>query len=271
MVRSKTGKFGIAILLLSMLSGCVSVPSANSNGPVVVVADDEQACQIMSDAISTVNAEGYKSVADISPENNVLSVIPRSAANAGGLGAYEESGTGASDPVLISSLTNLWENWTFGSELINAQTGPEDHDPAAALHASMDDFQLVSAACNELGFALSHSALELTIPNVPEQAVEPTDDLEKDDEYSDFGTGVEFRFVDGQCDLLKCSHVELLAYQNCPNNVYIEGNALDSNGVIYGIVNDVLGAMKTGDRAIATLTITDKEATVVRVTGIDCY
>jgi hypothetical protein len=77
--------------------------------------------------------------------------------------------------------------------------------------------------------------------------------------------------VDGDCDYLRCVHYQVYAYASCPNGVYLEGNEVDGNGVIYGMTNDENGGMNLGDTAIMTLRATSDMATAVRITDASCY
>lgn len=90
-------------------------------------------------------------------------------------------------------------------------------------------------------------------------------------EYSDAGNGLGYRFVSGTCDFGHCSFVELLAYEDCPSGVYVEGNTLDSSDRVVGLANDILGGLSTGDIGLATLQYTDSNAVKIELTEVSCY
>jgi len=111
-------------------------------------------------------------------------------------------------------------------------------------------------------------------PPEPSKAPEPAAPIVTPNvpmEYSDAGNGLGYRFVSGTCDYGRCSFVELIAYEDCPGGVYVEGNTLDASDRVVGLANDLLGSLGDGDVGLATLQYTDSNAVKVKLTEVSCY
>ena len=88
--------------------------------------------------------------------------------------------------------------------------------------------------------------------------------------FTDAGNGMSFKFIDGTCSYFKCSYVQIYSDSSC-SNVYVEANTIDDNGTIFGMTNDMIGAMNPGDSAVAELNVLEDGATGVKLTKIQCY
>jgi hypothetical protein len=93
------------------------------------------------------------------------------------------------------------------------------------------------------------------------------------DGFSDWGNGIGYKALVGQgtcASGTSCLFYQLYAYKDCPSGVYIQANFLNSGGVIVGYGNDLIGSMRNGDSATATLQHYGS-ASNLRVTEINCY
>jgi len=91
--------------------------------------------------------------------------------------------------------------------------------------------------------------------------------------FSDAGVGIAFRFADDPvCDgSVRCSQVEVYAYQDCPSMVYIEANLIDGDDRVVGYANDTLGSLSEGQTGLMTLAFTESDGQAVSITEINCY
>lgn len=92
--------------------------------------------------------------------------------------------------------------------------------------------------------------------------------------FKDAGNGVAYRFANegNTCSYRSCVFVELYAYYDCPSSVYVEGNTIDTaTNTVYGMTNDTLSSLASGQRGIVELTILEDRANGVQLTDISCY
>jgi hypothetical protein len=89
--------------------------------------------------------------------------------------------------------------------------------------------------------------------------------------FNDGKDGVAFRHIeDDVCDYGQCAQVELYAYANCTNSVYVEANLLDGDKRVIGYANDRLGPLRVGEYGVASLQITENAAASVTLTEVTC-
>jgi hypothetical protein len=90
--------------------------------------------------------------------------------------------------------------------------------------------------------------------------------------YSDAGNGIATKFVDGRpCSYGVCSWVEVYAYADCPNSVYIEANIFNADEVVIDYTNGTLAQLLTGQTGLIELNTLTDGAAQVKLTEIDCY
>jgi hypothetical protein len=88
--------------------------------------------------------------------------------------------------------------------------------------------------------------------------------------YTDQGSGVGVRFVTEACDYGDCKHLEVYTEYGC-STLYVEANVLDRDKRVIGYSNDLLGSVKAGQTAVATLQITEAAADSVALAEVSCY
>lgn len=248
---------GIAAIVL-----VVSALTVFAKEPPFITTDSE-ACSEMSSAIGLVNAKNYGSVAGIPSGDYTIYKIFSNARATAGIDAFENTGNKAESEKLINEMTALASD----------SSTRESFD--YALYRTRLHLEQVVAICAELGFPMENTAINFDIPEVApapaqDQPAQPSVSRVPEG-YTDTGVGIAYMKVEGECDYARCVHYQVYAYASCPSGVYLEGNQVDANGVIYGMTNDANGGMNIGDVAIMTLRATSDAATAIKITDASCY
>ena len=93
--------------------------------------------------------------------------------------------------------------------------------------------------------------------------------------YHDAGTGLAYEFMDSsevKCPAYDdgCVGVDLYAYEDCPNLVYVEANELDSSDAVIGYTNGTLAQLTRGQYGKLYLGSMDDGVETYKLTKIQC-
>lgn len=90
--------------------------------------------------------------------------------------------------------------------------------------------------------------------------------------FNDSGDGIAYRFIEnGECEMFRCARVEVVALRDCPTAVYVEANTLDAQQRVVGMTNDMVSALRAGERAILDIVAIEDDARSFRLTDFSCY
>ncbi|WP_159601284.1 hypothetical protein [Agromyces humi] len=257
----------LALLVAVSFTGCAPLASGQRN----TIDGDANACAVFSAAIEKIGAEVTDPANLSEGQADSFSELSRAANMAGRAGAFEGSGGGAESADLVAASRALAAADSVGAAAVNDSVTDKDRTASAAADVAAK-VPAVVAACEAAGYPMTATTLTFPDPSSSQPAELVADPGQLiPDGFEDTGMGVAYRFVDDpQCDVLTCVQVELVAYDDCPTSVYVQGNTVDDAGTVYGLTNDLLGPIRSGERAIATLTITESAATGVELNEFSC-
>ncbi|MFE6967005.1 hypothetical protein ACFVAJ_17975 [Agromyces sp. NPDC057679] len=241
------------------------------------ISGDAEACEQISAAVDRINGAGISSSAEISEaEGSLFAPLARVANMAARTGIWEGDTSGGATTAEVVDAAAKVAAPSVGAAAIN--DGVTDKDRTVyEVWAVSEGLHELAEACAAVGEEMSVTAFVFPTPPAEGQEPAPAPEPAAPEApsilpgFKDAGNGLAYKFVDdAQCDYLSCVQVELYAYGDCPTSVYLEGSTIDGAGTVYGMTNDLLGPLRSGDTAIATLTIVDDAATGVRLNEITC-
>lgn len=85
--------------------------------------------------------------------------------------------------------------------------------------------------------------------------------------------GISYKWTDNpDCGYLPCFEMTIRAdTADCPNGLYAEINLLDKSGTIVGYANDLVGSLRTGQKAKVNFAFSEDGVAKARLNKFSCY